>query len=65
VNQLTDRPAIRLDAVAKHFSLWKRGAKGSWWRRERDTKVALKPLDLLERESVRQREPHAIVIRGH
>jgi len=47
VNQLTDRPAIRLDAVAKHFSLWKRGAKGSWWRRERDTKVALKPLDLV------------------
>jgi ABC-2 type transport system ATP-binding protein len=46
VNQLTDRPAIRLDAVAKRFSLWKRGAQGRWWRRERDTKVALKPLDL-------------------
>ena len=43
---MNERTAIRLDAVAKRFRLWKRGAKGKWWRRERDTKVALQPLDL-------------------
>src|ERR1700730_18962054 len=43
---MNERTAIRLDAVAKRFRLWKRGSNGSWWRRERDTKVALRPLDL-------------------
>jgi ABC-2 type transport system ATP-binding protein len=42
---MNQRTAIRLDAVAKGFRLWKR-PKGAWWRRERDTKVALRPLDL-------------------
>ena len=43
---MNERTAIRLDAVSKRFRLWKRGPKGAWWRRQRDTKVALKPLDL-------------------
>jgi ABC-2 type transport system ATP-binding protein len=43
---MNERTAIRLDAVAKRFRLWKRRPNGAWWRRERDTKVALKPLDL-------------------
>jgi ABC-2 type transport system ATP-binding protein len=43
---MNERTAVRLDAVTKRFRLWKRGPNGRWWRRERDTRVALKPLDL-------------------
>jgi len=43
---MNERTAIRLQAVAKRFRLWKRRSDGAWWRPERDLKVALKPLDL-------------------
>ena len=43
---MTDKTAVRLDGVAKRFHFWKRASKRAWWRRERNLKVALEPLDL-------------------
>jgi ABC-2 type transport system ATP-binding protein len=43
---MTDKTAVRLEGVAKRFHFWKRASKRAWWRRERNLKVALEPLDL-------------------
>src|SRR6202165_401477 len=41
-----NQTAVRLDGVAKRFRFWKRGSRRTWWRRQRNLKVALEPLDL-------------------
>ncbi len=43
---MNEKTAVSLSGVAKGFRTWKRGPNGAWWRRRRDLKVALEPLDL-------------------
>jgi ABC-2 type transport system ATP-binding protein len=43
---MNEPTAITLDGVAKRFRVWQRESNGPWWRRRREVKVALEPLDL-------------------